>query len=168
MNKALSMLLLVVLIVGILAVAGFAIYDAWAEVTGRLAHRRLEAEVTKAEARAAEARAVADRTREEAALAAAMAEVTRAEGEADALRTQAEAGAMVIAAGAKTVNRQSFLFLFWGMLAPAGLAFTALCVLAAGFCIGMMVALGMTMAIKMGILREIKELLGGKDGEDSD
>jgi len=119
----------------IIAVIGYAIYTGWTSLTGQLAIRRVEA-------RASQAQAEADRLREAAELAEAQAAREKARGEADALRIDAGAAAEVIEAGARTINRQSFIALLYGVLTPVGVVIGLVLAIVAGLAIGALIVMG--------------------------
>lgn len=105
----------VVFLVLVLVVVSILLYtdlsQRWAKLADEAELRRLTAEARRAEAEASRLEALTAYSVAEAARA-------RAEGEADAHRIYARAGAEVIEAGAKTVNRQSVVMTFYSLLAP--------------------------------------------------
>ena len=139
----------------LLAIVGGALYGlgyAWTDFTGQLETRRLEAEAVRAQADAAKLQAEADRTHEQAGLVQAQAARELARGEADAIRAPA-------LAAAKTVNRQSAIMWYWGVLTPLGLLVTALVLLVAGFALGTTTMMGGVAFVKLGVSKQIQAFL---------
>lgn len=134
----------------IIGVIGYTIYTGWTSLAGQLATRN-------AEARANQAQAEADRLREAAELAEAQAAMEKARGEADALRIDAGAAAEVIEAGARTINRQSFIVLLYGALTPVGVAITLILAVAVGLTTGALIVMVSARAKKSGVAKDARD-----------
>jgi uncharacterized membrane protein (DUF373 family) len=127
-----------------MAAIGYVVYEGWTYFTDQLSARRLEREAEVANARAREAEAEIARLRATTDLANARAAIEKAQGEADALRRQAEAAAKVVEAGARTIDRQSFITMIYGILTPWGVLLALGLAIVSGLAIG---ALGMLVGV---------------------
>ena len=130
MNDFLKFAAICILLLGVLVVMFIGLDYIWTDFLHQNEVRKLEAEARRAEAIAIEVQAEAARTREEAFLAQAEADKILAAGEADAIRAPAEAAA-------RTVDRQSAVLTWWGMLTPFGVVLGAFTLLVDGFVLGM-------------------------------
>ena len=136
--------LIVLLILAIcVAIVGYTVYEAWMGLTGQM-------EVRQAEARARAAEADALRLREASEKARADAAIAEAKGEADATRIEAGAAAEVVEAGARAVNRQSFVAMMYGVLTPFGVVIALILAIVAGLAIGALFVLVTTRLVGTG------------------
>lgn len=139
----------------LLAIIGGALYALdwiWTDFLHQNEVRKLEAEARRAEAVAVETLAEAERTREEAFLAQAEADKILAAGEADAIRAPA-------LAAARTVDRQSAILAWWGMLTPFGVVLGILIILVAGFGLGMTVVVAGIAFARFGVKDTLDKMI---------
>lgn len=158
MSDFLKFATICILLLVIIGSALYALDWIWTDFLHQNEVRKLEAEARRAEAIAIEVQAEAARTREEAFLAQAEADKILAAGEADAIRAPAEAAA-------RTVDRQSAVLVWWGVLTPFGVVLGTLILLVAGFGLGMTAVVAGAAFVKLGVKDSLDKLLARKDEE---
>ena len=158
MSDFLKFAAICILLLIIIGGALYALDYIWTDFLHQNEVRQLEAKASWAEALAAKTQAEAERTREEAFLAQAEADKILAAGEADAIRAPAEAAA-------RTVDRQSAVLVWWGVLTPFGVVLGTLILLVAGFGLGMTAVVAGAAFVKLGVKDSLDKLLARKDEE---